>query len=258
MNKQTIANALKGAEKALKKHSPEILTGIGIAGMIATTITAVKATPKALRLIDQKEIEENKRLTATEVIKTTWKCYIPAAVTGTLSVACLVGASSVSLKRNAALATAYTISETALKDYREKAIEVVGEKKEQAIRDAVTKDKIAKDPVEGKEIIMTGTDEVLCYDVLSGRYFKSDREKINRAVNEINRNMRTDMFVSLNDFYYEIGLPEIKLGEYLGWNIEKGYMDVQFGSHIASNGVPCLVIAYSVAPQYGYDVLTLH
>lgn len=258
MNKQTVTNALKGVEKALKKHSPEILTGIGIAGMIATTITAVKATPKALRLIDQKEIKENKRLTTTEVIKTTWKCYIPAAVTGTLSIACLVGASSVSLKRNAALATAYTISETALKDYREKAIEVVGEKKEQAIRDAVTKDKIAKDPVEGKEIIMTGTDEVLCYDVLSGRYFKSDREKINRAVNEINRNMRTDMFVSLNDFYYEIGLPEIKLGEYLGWNIEKGYMDVQFGSHIASNGVPCLVIAYSVAPQYGYDVLTLH
>lgn len=258
MNKQTIANALKEAEKALKKHSPEILTGIGIAGMIATTITAVKATPKALRLIEQKENEENKQLTTTEIVKTTWKCYVPAAVTGTLSIACLVGASSVSLKRNAALATAYTISETALKDYREKAIEVVGEKKEQAIRDAVAKDKIAKDPVESKEIIMTGSDETLCYDVLSGRYFKSDMEKIKRAVNEVNRNMRTEMYVSLNDFYYEIGLPEIKLGEYLGWNIEKGYMDVQFGSHIASNGTPCLVIAYSVAPQYGYDVLTLH
>ncbi len=258
MNKQTISTALKGAEKALKKHSPEILTGIGIAGMIATTVTAVRATPKALRLIDEREIQEDKRLTTSEVIKTTWKCYVPAAVTGTLSIACLIGASSVSLKRNAALATAYTISETALKDYREKAIEVVGEKKEQAIMDAVTKDKIAKDPVEGKEIIMTGVDDVLCYDVLSGRYFKSSQEKINRAVNEVNRNMRTDMYVSLNDFYYEIGLPEIKLGEYLGWNIEKGYMDVQFGSHIATNGVPCLVIAYSVAPQYGYDILTLN
>lgn len=258
MNKQTITSALKGAERALKKHSPEILTGIGIAGMIATTVTAVKATPKALRLIDEKEIQENKRLTATEVVKTTWKCYIPAAVTGTLSVACLIGASSVSLKRNAALATAYTISETALKDYREKAVEVVGEKKAQAIQDAVAKDKIAKDPVEGKEIIMTGTDDVLCYDVLSGRYFKSSQEKINRAVNEVNRNMRTEMYVSLNDFYYEIGLDGIGLGEHLGWNIEKGYMDVQFGSHLASNGTPCLVIAYSVAPQYGYDVLTLH
>lgn len=257
MNKQSIAKAFNGVGKALRKHSPEILTGIGIAGMIATTVTAVRATPKALQLIDEREIQENKRLSTSEIVKTTWKCYIPAAVTGTLSVACLIGASSVSLKRNAALATAYTISETALKDYREKTIEVVGEKKAQAIQDAVTKDKIVQDPVEGKEILMTGSDEVLCYDVLSGRYFKSDREKINRAVNEVNRNMRSEMYVSLNDFYYEIGLPPIKIGEDLGWNIEKGYMDVQFGSHIASNGVPCLVIAYSVAPQYGFDVLTL-
>lgn len=258
MNKQTITKLFQNAEKALKKHSPEILTGIGIAGMIATTVTAVRATPKALRLIDEREIQENKRLTTMEVVKTTWKCYVPAAISGTLSVACLIGASSVSLKRNAALATAYTISETALKDYREKAVEVVGEKKEQAIRDAVARDKIIKNPVENNEVLVTGAGETLCYDVLSGRYFKSDIEKIKRAVNEVNRNMLSEMYVSLNDFYYEIGLPDIKLGECLGWNIEKGYMEVQFGSHLATNGTPCLVIAYSVPPQYGYDVLTLH
>lgn len=246
---------------ALKKASPTILTCIGAVGVVATTVLAVKATPKALELVkaDSRKNHDGDPHAATkaEVVKSCWKCYIPAAVTGTLSVACLIGASSVSLKRNAALATAYTISETALKDYREKAVEVVGEKKAQAIQDAVTKDKIAKDPVEGKEIIMTGTDDVLCYDVLSGRYFKSSQEKINRAVNEVNRNMRTEMYVSLNDFYYEIGLDGIGLGEHLGWNIEKGYMDVQFGSHLASNGTPCLVISYSVAPQYGYDILTL-
>ena len=199
MNKQTISNALKGAEKALKKHSPEILTGIGIAGMIATTISAVKATPKAPRLIDEKEIQENKRLTTAEVVLTTWKCYIPAAVTGALSVACLIGASAVSLKRNAALATAYTISETALKDYREKAVEVVGEKKEQAIRDAIAKDKLAGNPVDDKQIVMTGSGDTLCYDVLSGRYFKSDIEKIRKAINDLNRDMLSEQYVSLND-----------------------------------------------------------
>ena len=224
MNKQTISNALKGAEKALKKHSPEILTGIGIAGMIATTISAVKATPKALRLIDEKEIQENKRLTTAEVVLTTWKCYIPAAVTGALSVACLIGASAVSLKRNAALATAYTISETALKDYREKAVEVVGEKKEQAIRDAIAKDKLAGNPVDDKQIVMTGSGDTLCYDVLSGRYFKSDIEKIRKAINDLNRDMLSEQYVSLNDLYYAIGLPDIKLGNDLGWNIDKGYI----------------------------------
>lgn len=257
MNKQTISNALKGAEKALKKHSPEILTGIGIAGMIATTISAVKATPKALRLIDEKEIQENNRLTTAEVVLTTWKCYIPAAVTGALSVACLIGASAVSLKRNAALATAYTISETALKDYREKAVEVVGEKKEQAIRDAIAKDKLAGNPVDDKQIVMTGSGDTLCYDVLSGRYFKSDIEKIRKAINDLNRDMLSEQYVSLNDLYYAIGLPDIKLGNDLGWNIDKGYIEVQFGSHLAANGTPCLVLAYTVAPQYGYNILRL-
>ena len=86
MNKQTFVKALKDVPKMLKKHSPELLTGIGIAGMIFTTITAVKATPKALRLVDEQEIKEGKRLTNSEIIKTTWKCYVPAAVTGMCSI----------------------------------------------------------------------------------------------------------------------------------------------------------------------------
>ena len=41
----------------LSKHAPEILTGIGIAGMVTTTVLAVRATPKALMLIDAKKQE---------------------------------------------------------------------------------------------------------------------------------------------------------------------------------------------------------
>jgi len=253
MNKQTITNTFKNVTKVLKKHSPEILTGIGIAGMVVAAVTAVKATPKALRLIDEKEIKDGKRLNNAEVFKTVWKCYIPAAVTGVCSIGCIIGASSINARRNAALTAAYAISVSDLKTYKEKALEVVGDKKEQAIRDAVAKEKIAKDPVVNKEIIMTGSDETLCYDVLSGRYFMSDIEKIRRAVNEVNRNMRTEMCVSLNDFYYEIGLPEIRLGNYLGWNIEKGYMEVMFSSDLAADGTPCLVVGYSSPPEYGYD-----
>lgn len=253
MNKQTIVSAAKNIRKALQKHSPEILTGIGIAGMIATTVVAVRATPKALQLIDEREIKEDQRLNTSEVIKTAWKCYIPAAVTGTLSIVCLIGASSVNMKRNAALATAYTISETALKEYQEKTRQVVGEKKEQAIQDAVAKDIIEKNPVEGKEVVMTGAGETLCLDVLSGRYFKSDVEKLRRAANELSRRMLDEMYVSLNDFYYEIGLSNIELGDMLGWTVEKGMVDLDFSAQVAENGVPCLVIKYRVAPQYDYN-----
>lgn len=251
MNKQTIVNALNGVAKVLKKHSPEILTGIGIVGMVATTVTAVRATPKALELIDEREIKESKRLSNMEVVQTTWKCYVPAAVTGTLSAACLIGASSVNMRRNAALATAYTLSEAALKEYKEKAVEVVGEKKEQAIRDAVAKDKVVKNPVSGSEVIMTGKGDVLCLDVISMRYFRSSRDVLEKAANKLNRRMRDEMYISLNDFYDEIGLVHTKIGDDLGWDIDMdGYIDLNFSAQLAEDDTPCLVIDYRIAPHY--------
>lgn len=251
MNKQTIANAWKGVSKVLRKHSPEILTGIGIAGMIVTTITAVKATPKALQLVDEREIRDGKRLTNGEIVKTTWKCYIPAAVTGVCSIGCLIGASSVNVRRNAALATAYTISETALKEYKEKAVEVVGEKKEQAIRDAVAKDKLEKAQVASREFIITGKGETPCFDPLTNSCFKADIEILRKAENTLNKRMRDEMVITVNDFLQEIGLEPCAdaIGENMGWDIDKGYIDLDFSSQLV-DGIPYLVIGHHNPPRY--------
>lgn len=251
--KKELAKSFLSLKTAIKKHSPEILTGIGIAGMITTTVMAVRATPKALILIEERKEEIGaEKLEAMDMVKTTWACYIPAAITGTLSVACLIGASSVNARRNAALATAYTLSESALKDYQGKVIEMFGEKKNEAVKDAVAKDKVEKNPVVTREVIITEKGNTLCYDAISGRYFKSDIEKIKKAECELNRQMLDDMYVSLNDFYYEIGLDSVKLGDELGWNVDSGYIDLSFSSQLASDGTPCLVIDYSVAPRYDY------
>lgn len=251
--KKEIAKSFLSLKTAIKKHSPEILTGIGIAGMITTTVMAVRATPKALILIEERKEEIGaEKLEAMDMVKTAWACYIPAAITGTLSVACLIGASSVNARRNAALATAYTLSESALKDYQGKVIEMFGDKKNEAVKDAVAKDKVEKNPVITREVIITEKGNTLCYDAISGRYFKSDIEKIKKAECELNRQMLDDMYVSLNDFYYEIGLDSVKLGDELGWNVDSGYIDLSFSSQLASDGTPCLVIDYSVAPRYDY------
>lgn len=251
--KKEIAKGFLSLKTAIEKHSPEILTGIGIAGMITTTVMAVRATPKALILIEERREEIGvEKLEAMDMVKTAWACYIPAAITGTLSVACLIGASSVNARRNAALATAYTLSESALKDYQGKVIEMFGEKKNEAVKDAVAKDKVEKNPVITREVIITEKGNTLCYDAISGRYFKSDIEKIKKAECELNRQMLDDMYVSLNDFYYEIGLDSVKLGDELGWNVDSGYIDLSFSSQLASDGIPCLVIDYSVAPRYDY------
>lgn len=235
------------------KHSPEILTGLGIVGMITSTIMAVKATPKAIEKIKAQEVEKQDKLTKVEVVKATWKCYIPAAVTSATSVACLVGASSVNVRRNAALATAYSLSKTALTEYKDKVVETIGDKKETAIRESIAKDKLEKDPVSNREVIVTERGSTLCYDGLFGRYFRSDIDSIKRAVNRINRDVVVDMYVSLNDFYHEIGLGPVAIGDNLGWNIDDGEISVEFSSQLADDGTPCLVIEYNVAPRYGYS-----
>lgn len=255
MSKEGLKRTIKSAERVLTKYSPGILTGIGIAGMIGATFMAVKATPKALYLIEtKKEEDEVEELTPVETIKTCWKCYIPATLTTVLSAACLIGASTVSAKRNAALATAYSISEAALREYQEKVVEVIGEKKEKAVRDAVAKDQIERDPVTKSEVVIIDSNSnTLCYEPLSGRYFKSTIDKIKKAEIKLDRQMIQEMYVSLNDFYWEIGLDGTDLGDQMGWNLSKGYMDLSFSSQLADDGTPCAVIVYGIPPVYDYQ-----
>ena len=255
MNKSGLKQTIKSVERVLTKYSPGILTGIGITGMIGATFMAVKATPKALYLIETKKEEaEVEELTSVETIKTCWKCYIPAALTTVVSATCLIGASTVSAKRNAALATAYSISEAALREYQEKVVEVIGEKKEKAVRDAVAKDQIERDPVTKSEVVIIDSNSnTLCYEPLSGRYFKSTIDKIKKAEIKLDRQMIQEMYVSLNDFYWEIGLDGTDLGDKMGWNLSKGYMDLSFSSQLADDGTPCAVIVYGIPPVYDYQ-----
>lgn len=253
MSKSSVSKFIKSAQILVSKHSPEILIGIGIAGMVSTTVLAVKATPKALQLIEEKKDElEVGKLTPAETIKATWKCYIPAAITGATSVACLIGASSVHARRNAALATAYKLSETALTEYKDKVVETIGEKKEQAVRDAIAQDKIKSDPVSKKEVILTGKGDTLCYDIMCKRYFKSDIDKLKKIENELNRRMRSENYISLNEFYYEVGLDDVAVGYEFGWNIDRGYIELEFSSQLADDGTPCLVVGFVNPPDYDY------
>lgn len=255
MNKQDVTNFFKGIKSTVSAHSPEILTGVGIAGMITTTVLAVRATPKALQLIENAEDEKQDNLTPAETVKAAWKPYIPAAVTGVLSTACLIGASSVSTKRNAALTAAYQLSTTALSEYKEKVVETIGEKKEKTIHDKLAQDKVKNNPPSQSEVIFTGGGDTLCCDAFSGRYFKSDRNKIEKAVNALNYQMNggMEMCISLNEFYAAIGLPRLDpMGETLGWRVDKGLIDLHYSAVLTENDEPCMVIEHIIPPELGY------
>lgn len=254
MDKSNITNIIKGIKASISRHSPEILTGIGIAGMVTTTILAVKATPKAIKLIEaEKQAKHVDALSPIDTVKTVWKCYIPAAMTGVSSIACLIGSNAINAKRNAALTTVYTLSEMARNEYKEKVIETIGEKKERTIKEKVDAERIKKDPVSKKEVIITEKGTTLCYDHVFGRYFKSDIDIINRAMNKINREIVINMYASLNDFYAELGLSPVEMGYDLGWNIDDGTIEIEPSSQLADDGTPCLVIDYSVSPKYNYS-----
>jgi len=239
------------------KHSPTILTGVGIAGMITTTVLAVAETPKAMRMIEDAKKAKGEELTKKEVMKTTWKCYIPDAVTGVASIACLIGSNSVSTRRNAALATAYQIATTDFQKYKEKTLEVIGEKKEKEIHDAIAKDKIEQNPVSNNTVILTGKGQTLCYDAHSDRYFKSDIDRIKRAMNNLNYRMTcgAEMYISLNEFYDEIGLKHTDLGDDLGWQVSNGLIDIHFGAQLTDDEELCVVIEFLTPPEYGFNKL---
>lgn len=253
MRKPNINEAFKSLKRSTSKYSPQILTGIGIAGVVSTTVLAIKATPKAVKLVEEEAYERKEKLTPMEVVKTTWKCYIPTAVSMATSITCLICANSVNTKRNAALAAAYKISETAFIEYKDKVVETIGEKKEKTVREKIAEDKVKNNPPTQNTIIMTDSGTELFLEPVSGRYFKSDMEKIRRIENECNKKMLHDIngYMSLNDFYDELGLEHSSIGYELGWN-SYNLLEIDYIPQLLEDDKLCVVLEYTTGPKYDY------
>lgn len=262
----------------ISRNSSTILTGVAVTGLVSTTILGITATPKAMAVIDdylwKKYEEEDPKgdltfaewlgvdekgyswkarvgyLTKKETVKLTWKLYLPTLAVGLTTVGCIIGANHISLRRNAALVSLYGLTEAAFKEYRSKVVETIGKSKELKVRDEIAADQVKRNPPGKNEIIFTGKGEVLCLDSLSGRYFKSDIDKIKKAVNTLNYNLRSEMFLSLNEFYDAIGLSGTSLGDQMGWDIDSGEITIDFSAQLTEGNEPCLVLNYAVEPRF--------
>lgn len=256
MNKADIRKFLNGTKTKLSKHSPAILIGLAVVSGGTAIVLAVKETPKALKRIEDKKQEyQVDKLSPMETVKTTWTCYIPSALAFAFATGCAIGSQSIHVKRNAALAAAYKISETALLEYRDKVIETIGEKKEQTVRDKVAQEQIDKNPIKQNEVIITGKGTSLCLEPFTHRYFEADIEVIRRAMNKLNTKMIHSIgdTTSLNEFFIEIGLEPVdeSVGYTLGWNVEN-QIDVDIRPGMTPDERPCLVIGHYNPPKYGY------
>ena len=245
-------SVLQTISSIANRNAPTILTVVGTAGVFATAVLTGKATLEAADKIRKLENTIDRPLTKVEIIQVSWRYFIPPAMLAIGTSAAIIGMHSIHMKRATALLSAYSITDTAFREYQSKVANVLGEKKEHALREEIAAEQIRKNPPpENRETIVIGSGTVLCLEVSTGRYFWSDMEKIRQAQNTINARIIHDMSASQNEFYSLIGIPQTPVGDQLGWNIDS-MMDIVFGSELDPDGKPCLSVDYRVAPRSDY------
>ena len=252
------------------KNSTTILTVTAVVGVGATAVSTGKAVIEARDTIKAHEMDEElkcerieqvdgvetshlvyyRERTKWEKVRLTWKSFILPIFLGGTTIACIVGSNTISTRRNLALAAAYSMSEEAAKEFRDKVAETIGDRKVDKIDHAIAQDHMEKTPVPEEDyIIHTGNGGQLCYDWWSGRYFRSSQTEIEKREVMLNKRIaRTKDKVKVNDFYELLGLPTLPLGEEFGWKydptFDNGDVTIHFKKLPSSSntGEPCLEV----------------
>ena len=224
----------------LKRGSPTVLTCLGVAG-VATTVSAVMATPKAIEKIRKDSLINHDGdpcgYSKTEAIRSAWVYYIPSTVIGVSTITCIVGANVLNRHQQASLSSAYALINKSYNEYKEKLKELYGEEAHQKIIDSIAKEHCNDVYLSGQDICGCNSldfdehnpdENHLFYDEYSRRYFESSVSRVLQAEYHLNRNFVMSGHLPVNDFYEMLGLSAIDGGEYVGWNCDDGLYWIDF------------------------------
>ena len=247
----------KALRAGLIKLGPQIATGIGIGLALLAGIKAVEKTPEAIKLIEKKKEEEHKdELTPMETVEATWKCYILPIIMFIIACVLIIGGQRVSTRRALAAATACSLSESKLQKILETEKAFLGDKKMDELQTERARYEIKNNP-PGEDIVITGRRAALFYDVLHKSCFKSDPTYVDKAISRLNFRLLDEMYVSVNDYWSEMGLPTTKLGEMLCWSVNDGSIDPGKTAILVDSGpyegYPCRVMDFYVCPRHNYN-----
>lgn len=238
----------------LRRSSPTILTVLGIAGVVGTTVMSIKATPKAMKLIKAKKDELNTdKLTPTELVQTTWKCYIPTALIGAGTIACIIGIGVMDKRNQAALTSAYAMLNESYKQYRQAAKKVYGEDADNKIHAEMAKDAMVADGCWGYQVYNMDMDpeseQKLFYDLTSKKYFTTTMAAVLNAQYHVNRNLALRGDCSLNEYLSFLGIDEVDKGDEIGWDInymieemDSYWLDFDNQKTTLEDGLECITI----------------
>lgn len=218
---KNISLYVKDVRKILDDNSPVILTGVAIAGTVATAVLTFKGSHAAAKKIVAEQtrlntFETSHPLSKTEKFVLTYKYYIPAAVAVVGSSTCMVMATKIGLNRTAAMAGAFVIAERGSEQYKEKVKELLGEKQHVKVTDAVAQDQV--DRIPESQIIIVGEGTQPIFDRWSGRVFEGTMEKLKQAENKINHEVINGSYASLSQFYDLLGLDHTAQSDHIGWS----------------------------------------
>lgn len=245
---------LKKTVAFFKKHSTVISTGLIISGLTATVMCAIKDTPKAEMIINDATKEKGEELTKIEKTKLYAKSYWRTIALGAATILLVVGSQVLKDKSYASLATAYTIAEKKVMDYKDAVKEAVGEKKSEEINELLTKKQLEEKRSKDTKIYDTNSGNTLFFDTWSGREFKSNMESVRKAINDINRMMLEDGYVSVGELYWKLNLPDSEMGNNHGWNsYANKNVDVIWGSMVTEDGVPCITMRFKEDPTIDFE-----
>lgn len=262
----SIIDVAKSIERFTLTNSPALLTATAVTGTITVGILSSQASFKAARLIAEVESEVmwseddeivRRKLEPKEKVELVWQLYIPAIGVGITTIVAMVAANQIGTRRTAAMAAAYSISDKAFTEYREKVVTKLGPKKEESVRDEIAQDRVTENPPTRQQVLLVGDNEVLCYDQFSGRYFQSSMETIKQGQNDTNYQIINEGYASLNDFYDRIGLEHLNVGDEFGWSTDKP-LEVKISSVLSTDQRPCISVDYHTTPYKDYYVSFPH
>lgn len=251
----------KSITNALVKHSPTILSCMASVGVVLTAIAAIKATPKAIALIEE-DSEENHdgdphAYTKKEAIMSCWKCYIPAISIGSATIFFIIGANALNKRKQIALANAYILLDRSYKEYKKKVRDIYGNDTDDNIKESIIEDKYDSDTD-----LLKNEGTLLFYEEYYGKYFERTIEEVLKAEYELNRKLDKEGEVCLNDFYRLLDLFESEIGDYYGWTRELLYgqpclFSIGFEHKLItmSDGMECYIIKMLNPPLIDYDAL---
>ena len=253
--KEKLMKTYKKVELKAIKHSPEILAGVGVVGVVGSLVMAFKATTKLSDILDEskeqldkiKEVaadpayeekysqDDAKKDTTITYVQTAMKVtklYAPSVILCASSLGCLLASNNILKKRNAALSAAYMTVDKSFKEYRKRVADRFGEEVEKEIRYNIKAEEITKVDEDGNEVtetvkVMDGTDDPNSYSDYA-RFFdescaawQNDAE-YNLTFLKAQQQYANDLLKArgrlfLNEVYRMLGIDETKAGQVVGW-----------------------------------------